>query len=75
MFLGFDCAISKKNEKKIIDEIRKSDFHRWTNSDIYRIAENFNPKIPAGIDHFGKYRKHELQWIFCVFHQRLNKWV
>ena len=75
MFLGFDCAISRKNEKRIIEEIRKSDFHRWTNSDIYRIANYFNPKIAIWIDHFGKFRKHELQWIFNVFHRRLNKWV
>jgi len=75
MFLGYDCAISGKKEKKIIDEIRKSNFHRWTNSDIYQIAEFFNPKFRGWIDYYGKYRKYEMQWIFDIFHRRLNKWV
>jgi RNA-directed DNA polymerase len=75
MFLGFDCAISDKKEKKIIDEIRKTNFQRWTNRDIYHIAEFFNPKFSGWINYYGKYRKYELQWIFDVFHRRLNKWV
>jgi len=49
MFLGYDCAISRKSENKIAEEFRKSEFHRWTGSDIYRIAEAFNPKIRDGL--------------------------
>jgi group II intron reverse transcriptase/maturase len=75
MFLGYDCAISEKSEKKIIEIIRKSDFHRWTGSDIYRIANFFNPKIEGWINYYGKFRKRELQWVFNVFHRRLIKWV
>jgi RNA-directed DNA polymerase len=75
MFLGFDCAISVKKEKKIIDEIRKTNFQRWTNRDIYQIAEFFNPIFSGWINYYGKYRKYEMQWIFDIFHRRLNKWV
>lgn len=75
MFLGFDCAISQKSEKKIAEIIRKTEFHKWTNSDIYRIANHFNPKIEGWINYFGKFRKRELQKIFNIFHLRLNKWV
>ena len=62
-----------KNEKKITEIIRKSEFPQMDQSDIYRIAGYFNPKIASWIDHFGKFRKHELQWIFNVFHRRLNQ--
>lgn len=75
IFLGYDCAISGKKEKKIIEEIRKTHFHRWTNSDIYQIAEFFNPKFSGWINYYGKYRKYELRWIFDIFHRRLNSWV
>jgi len=75
MFLGYDCAISQKSEKKIVEIIRKTEFHKWTNSDIYRIANHFNPMIEGWINYYGKFRKRELQKIFNIFHQRLNKWV
>jgi hypothetical protein len=48
MFLGYDCAISRKSENKIVEVFRKSKFHRWTGKDIYRIAEEFNPKTKDG---------------------------
>jgi group II intron reverse transcriptase/maturase len=75
LFLGFECAISQKSEKKIVEIIRKTEFHRWTNSDIYRISTYFNPKIEGWINYFGKFGKRKLQKIFYIFHQRLNKWV
>jgi group II intron reverse transcriptase/maturase len=75
MFLGYDCAISRKSEKKIAEEFRKSEFHRWTGSDIYRIAEAFNPKIRGWINYYGKFRMHMLTRIFRIFHWRLIKWA
>ena len=64
MFLGFDCAISRKSEIKIAEEIRKSEFHKWTSSDITRIAQAFNPKIRGWINYYGRFRKHMLMRIF-----------
>lgn len=75
MFLGFDCSISRKSEKKIAEEFRKSNFHRWTGSDITRIAEEFNPKIQGWINYYGKFRKYDLMRIFRIFHWRLIKWA
>jgi group II intron reverse transcriptase/maturase len=75
MFLGYDCAISRKSENKIAEEIRKSEFHRWTNSSIYRIAEAFNPKIRGWINYYGKFRMHKLMRIFRIFNWRLIKWA
>jgi RNA-directed DNA polymerase len=75
MFLGFDCAISRKSESKIAEVIRKSEFHRWAGSDITRIAHVFNPKIRGWINYYGKFRIHNLMRIFRIFHYRLIKWV
>jgi RNA-directed DNA polymerase len=74
MFVGYDCAISRKSVNKIVEEFRKSEFHRWTTSSIYRIAEAFNPKIRGWINYYGKFRIHKLMRIFRIFHWRLIKW-
>jgi group II intron reverse transcriptase/maturase len=75
MFVGYDCAISRKSENKIVEEFRKSEFHRWTTSSIYRIAEAFNPKIRGWINYYGMFRIHKLMRIFRIFHWRLIKWA
>jgi group II intron reverse transcriptase/maturase len=75
MFLGFDCAISRKSEKKITDTIRRSKFHSWTNVDITYIARYFNSRIQGWINYYGKFRKRNLMRIFRIFHNRLMKWV
>jgi group II intron reverse transcriptase/maturase len=75
IFLGYDCAISRKSENKIAETIRESRFHRWTNKDIYRIAEVFNPKIRGWINYYGKFRIHMLMRIFRIFNWRLIKWA
>jgi RNA-directed DNA polymerase len=75
MFLGFDCAISRKSEKKIAEVFRKSKFHLWTSSDITRIAKEFNPKIQGWLNYYGKFRKYNLMRIFRIFHWRLIKWA
>ena len=55
MFLGFDCAISTKSRKKITEIFRDSRFHKWTLSDITRIADEFNPKIQGWINYYGRF--------------------
>ena len=75
MFLGFDCAISTKSKKKITEVFRKSNFQRWTGSDITRIADEFNPKIRGWINYYGKFRRFSLMKIFRIFHRRLITWA
>jgi RNA-directed DNA polymerase len=75
MFLGYDCAISRKSENKIVEVFRKSKFHLWTGKDIYRIAEEFNPKIRGWINYYGRFRIHKLGRIFRIFHWRLMLWA
>jgi group II intron reverse transcriptase/maturase len=75
MFLGYDCAISRKSENKISEIFRKSEFHLWSERDITYIAKVFNPKIVGWINYYGKFRIHKLMRIFRIFHWRLIKWA
>jgi len=75
MFLGYDCSISRKSEKKISEELRRSKFHLWTNLSITQLAEKFNPKIRGWINYYGKFRKYNLMRIFKILNWRLIKWA
>ncbi|MDP4278000.1 MAG: reverse transcriptase domain-containing protein [Bacteroidota bacterium] len=75
MFLGYDCSISIKSETKIVETFRRSNFHCWTEGDITRIADVFNPKISGWINYFGKFRKYNLMRVFKRFNWRLIKWA
>jgi group II intron reverse transcriptase/maturase len=75
MFLGYDCAISSSSRQKITDEIKRTDFHRWSGATIERIAEKFNPKLRGWLNYYGKYKRYEMNRVFRVFHFRLMKWV
>ncbi len=75
MFLGFDCAISTKSKNKITEIFRTSNFHRWTGSNISRIADEFNSKIQGWINYYGKFRKYRLMKVFRIFHRRLMLWA
>jgi RNA-directed DNA polymerase len=75
MFLGYDCSISIKSEKKITEELRKLKFHLWTGIDIFQLAKELNPKIRGWINYYGKFRKYNLMGIFRIFNWRLIKWA
>jgi RNA-directed DNA polymerase len=75
MFLGFDCAISIKSRKKIAEVFRDSKFHKWTLSDITRIADEFNPKIQGWINYYGRFSKFSLMKVFRIFHHRIMQWA
>lgn len=75
MFLGFDLAISKSSRKRIVDEIRKTNLHRWSTAQIEEIAEMLNPKIQGWINYYGKFRPYELERVFRRLNYRLIKWL
>ncbi len=75
MFLSYDCAISKSNEKKIVRELKQSKFHRWTGRSIDEIAKSFNPRIRGWINYYGKFRIHTLSRVFKRFNHRLISWA
>ncbi len=75
MFLGYDCAISSSSRKKMAEEIKHTNFHRWSTATIEQIAEKFNPKLRGWLNYYGKYKRYEMNRVFRVFHFRLMKWV
>lgn len=74
-FLGFDLAISAKSRKRILETLRQTHFHRWTNTTIEEIAAELNPKLRGWINYYGKFRPSALTFISRSFISRLIKWV
>ena len=74
-FLGFDLAISAKSRKRILETLRQTHFHRWTNTTIEEIAAELNPKLRGWIKYYGKFRPSALTFISRSFISRLIKWV
>ena len=75
LILGFGPAISKAARKKISQELRDLQIHRWTNSTIEEIAKTLNPKIRGWLNYYGKFRKSALSGLMYNLNQRLLKWV
>jgi group II intron reverse transcriptase/maturase len=74
LFQGFDLAISKTSRKKIVGEINKLGFHKWTGHDLSDIAKVLNPKIRGWLNYFGKFRRYELAGVFMRLNFRILKW-
>jgi hypothetical protein len=74
LYLGYDCAISKKSYSKIVGEIRATQFDRWAKS-WEDIAQLLNEKIRGWIHYYDKYRRNTLTSVFHRFHNRLAKWI
>lgn len=75
MFLGYDCAISVASTKRIANDWKTMQFHRWMGVTIQDLANRFNPKLRGIIRYYGKYKKWELEKVLRNFHFRLAKWV
>jgi len=74
-YWGFRAAISDKNKKRILEEIRNLSFHNWVSLGIREIAKALNTKIQGWINYYGKFRKSELQRIFRSLNIRIAKWA
>ena len=75
LFLSYDCAISRKQEFKIAEELRKSKFHLWTGSTLEDIAKTFNPKLKGWYNYYGRFSPYKLNRVFGLFNWRLIKWA
>jgi len=71
----FDLAISRKSQKKIVEEINKLRIHRWSGGTIEDIANILNSKIQGWITYYGKYRKWLFLNTFRHLSYRLLLWV
>jgi len=74
-FWGFRPAISKKSEKRINDEIKRLAIHKWTGTDIHRLASFLAPKLRGWLNYYGKFRISEMQLVFRRLNIRLAKWA
>jgi group II intron reverse transcriptase/maturase len=74
-FWGFRPAISKKSQKRIIDELRKLAFHNWMFQDIQGLAKALASKIRGWINYYGKFRISEMQRVFRTLNIRIAKWA
>jgi group II intron reverse transcriptase/maturase len=75
LFLAYDCAISPGSEKRITEELRNSQFQKWTSSSIEDIANTFGPKLRGWLNYYGELGKYRVRRIFDRFNFRLLRWV
>lgn len=75
VFLGFDCEISMKSRKRIIDGWKQMDFHRQSTLTIQDIAAKLNPQIRGIINYYGKVNLRSVERLFVHLDYRLAKWV
>jgi RNA-directed DNA polymerase len=64
----FDLAISRKSQKKIVEEIKSLKLHRWSEATIEDIADELYSKLQGWISYYGKHRR----WIFLNTFRRLS---
>lgn len=74
-FTVFVPEISRDNQKKIIEEIRKA--LNWANTTltIEQIAERLNSKLRGWINYFGIYGKRKLRRALTSLDKRLVRWL
>ncbi len=74
-FLQFDCKMSRKSKKRILQSLRKLAFHRKSQIGIADIARLLNPKIRGWANYYGKVSIRSLSPVFYQLHHRIIKWV
>ena len=75
MFLGYSCALSNSSKQKILSELRRTNFHRWSNITLEALSKRLNRKLSGWVNYFGRFGRRELLKVLRVFHRRLLKWV
>ncbi len=71
----FDLSISRASQKKIIEEINRFRFHRWSTGTIEEIADTLNSKLQGWINYYGKFRKWTFLNLFRRLSFRLMQWA
>jgi group II intron reverse transcriptase/maturase len=75
LFLGFDCAISIKSKKRIVDRMKELDIVHLSHKSIVGVAQFLGPYIRGWINYYGKFRISALKPVFQLLRQYLVKWV
>jgi RNA-directed DNA polymerase len=74
-YTSFTAEISKGNQKKITEEIRKAVQWRDTTMELKTIADKLNSKLRGWINYFGLYGKGALRKVILRLQRRLLKWI
>lgn len=72
---AFTAEISKENQQKIQEEIKRTIPWRNTRMEIIDIAEKLNSKLRGWINYFGMYGKSRLRRTMIYLDYRLIKWL
>jgi len=75
IYWGFRAAISDKNKKRILKEIRELNIHNWVHLGLRELAKVLRWRIQGWINYYGKFRMSELHRIFRLLNIRLAKWA
>jgi RNA-directed DNA polymerase len=75
VFLQYDCKMSRKSKKRILQEIRDMELHKKSQSTLQDLAIRLNPKIRGWINYYGKVKRKSLKPVFYYLHHRLIKWI
>jgi RNA-directed DNA polymerase len=71
----FSPEISKDNQKRIRDEIKKVINWRNTSQEISQIAGQLNSKLRGWLNYYGLYGKRELREVMIYLEDKLMKWL
>lgn len=74
-FLQFDCLMSRKSKKRILNDLREMSIHRKTGRDLQDLAVMLNPRIRGWVNYYGKIKRDSLKPVFYHLHHRIIKWI
>jgi len=74
-YLQFDCKMSRKSKKRILESLRELAFHKRSQLQIQDLAKLLNPKIRGWANYYGRISRMSLTPVFYHLHHRIIKWV
>ena len=74
-FLQYDCKMSRKSKKRILEDLRDMKLHTKTQCNLQNLAFLLNPKIRGWIHYYGKIKRNSLKPVFYYLHHRIFKWI
>jgi RNA-directed DNA polymerase len=74
-YTAYTAEISKRNQKKITEEIKKAVSWRDTTVELKAIADKLNSKLRGWINYFGLYGRRTLRKVMLRLERRLLKWI
>jgi group II intron reverse transcriptase/maturase len=74
-FWGFWPGISRKNELRIADVLRKLSITKWQGMTLREVAKALAPRTRGWISYYGRYSPGEMGRVMNVLNTRLVKWA